>query len=306
MELVINLDVLFLNDLVMTVILLWAAARLARLKVKIWRLGVGGTVGAIYTLLLLWPGSRSLPDGLYIIFHILLNVGTALTIVRLAYGKMPMRKFVKILGYFYLVTFIAGGAALSLYFIAGSAPSLWIFDWIGLGDSYAWLYLIAVMMAVGVGRYGWNLIREKLWKEEYQFTLQIWVDGRSVEMRGLVDTGNMLHDPVTNLPVIVVESSALMDLFPPEVQEILADNAVDVVDQLDRLVDKAGLRFRLIPYESIGNEGSLMIGCKPDRVEVVGRTTREVRKVVLGLHAGRLDLEGDYQALLHRKLLEAV
>lgn len=307
MELVINLDVLFLNDLAMTLVLLWAAGRFAGAMIKFRRLVLGGIIGALYTVVLVLPVFRWLPVGLYIIVHGLFNLSVACLMILAAFGRLSMQKFLKVLGYLYLVTFLAGGAALSIYFVTGSSPVNWFMDWINLRDSYVWFYLLAAMVAIGGGRFGRNIIREKLLREKYNLGIRVWIDGRSVEIRGLVDTGNQLKDPVSNLPVIVVEWEALMALFPSDVQAILAEEGIDVIDKVDSLLHTAWYsRFRIVPFASIGKEGGLLIGCKPDSVEVLERETREIKQVILGLHEEKLNLEGDYQALLHPELFEAM
>lgn len=307
MELVINLDILFLNDLAMTLVLLWAVAKFAGIKFKFWRLVLGGIIGALYTVVLVLPVFRWLPMELYIIFHFLLNLGVAYLMILAVFGRLSVRKCVKVLGYLYLVTFLAGGAALSIYFVTGSSPVNWLTDWINLGDSYAWFYLLAVMVAIGVGKFGRNIIREKLHRERYNLRIRVWLAGQSVEIQGLVDTGNLLRDPVSKLPVIVVERAVLMPLFPPEVQAILSGEGLDVIDKVDHLLHTTWYsRFRIIPFASIGKEGGLLIGCKPDNVEVLDRATQEMQQVILGLHEEKLNLEGDYQALLHPELFEAM
>lgn len=306
-KLIVNVDVLFVNDLLMTLVLLWATARFSNLPIRVGRFLFSGVVGATYTVVLVLPFLHGLPIGLYVLVQGLLNVGVAILMIKVAFHRLQRKKFLKTLGYFYLITFLAGGTALSVYFIAGANPTRWVLGWINLSDVRTLLYVVAVVIALVVGRYGWNMIRERLYKEEYHFLCQIWLDERSVEVRGLMDTGNLLKDPVSNLPVVIVETSVLLSLFPAEVQVIIADPTLDVIDTVDALLHTSWFqRFRIIPYSSVGKEGGLLIGLKPDRVEMIGKEIRETKQVILGLHQGQLNLEGDYQALLHPELLEAM
>lgn len=305
-KLIINLDVLFMNDLIMTLVLLWATARFSRLKVRIWPLLASGLLGALYTIVVILPFFKGLSVPFYIVFHLVLNIVIASLMIRVAFGPLKIKKFIKTLGYFYLISFIAGGAAISLYFVVGSSPTQWIFEWIKLGNVYGWLYLLAVGVTVMVGRHGWNLIRERLYKEEYHMAFRIKFDDQVVEVKGLIDTGNLLREPMTNLPVIVVEAKVLNQVFPVEIQSILADGSLDLVDKVEMLLQTSWFyRFRVIPFSSLGQKGGLLIGCKPDRVEFLGKENRQVERVILALHLDDLDLEGDYHALLHPDLFEA-
>ncbi|AZR73030.1 hypothetical protein BBF96_06235 [Anoxybacter fermentans] len=306
-KLVINLDVLFLNDLVMTLVLLWATARFSGLRVRFGPLFISGIVGSLYTVILVLPLFSGLSDSLYIFLHLLLNLTVASLMIRIAFGLMKWKKFIKTLGYFYLITFLAGGAALSIYFVVGSSPAQWVSSWIEMGNVYGWLYLAAIGVALIVGRHGWNLIRERFYKEKYSLKFRVWIDEQMVQVLGLMDTGNLLRDPLTNLPVIVMEIDALMGLFPTEIRTILGDEELDLIDKVEKLLQSKWFhRFQVIPFSSLGTEGGLMIGCRPDRVEIVGKEIREVGRIILALYQGVLDKEGDYQALLHPELLEMV
>ncbi len=306
-KLIINLDVLFMNDLVMSLILLWATAKFTGLKIRIWSFLGSGLLGSVYTIIVIFPIFKGLTGFLYILLHLFLNLFTAVLMIWTAFGKLKLKKFIRSLGYFYLITFLAGGAALSIYFIIGSSPTNWIFGWVKLGDIYGWLYFTAVIMTLVLGRHGWKFIRERFYKERYHLKFVVWIEDQSVQVTGLLDTGNRLRDPFTRLPVIVVEQKVVLNLFPEEIQEILVEENLDVVDMIEDLLETSWFkRFLIIPFSSLGNQGDLLIGCKVDGLEILGDERRQVGRVILALHQGELDIEGDYQALLHPELLEAV
>ena len=96
------------------------------------------------------------------------------------------------------------------------------------------------------------------------------LEGRTVELTALVDTGNTLDDPMTGQSVIVAEGSSLFPLFPPE-----------HCPRPEDLRDPAGAgrhlwsgawksRFRVLPYRSVGVERGLLLAARMDRVVVSG------------------------------------
>ncbi len=306
-KIIINIDILFFNDFLMSLVLLWATAKFAGLKVRLWRMIGSALFGSIYTVILVLPLFRGLTDIMYFIFHLFLNLVVATIMIKIAFGSMKRQKFIKTLGYFYLITFLAGGAAFSIYFVVGASPTKWIFDWINLSNAYGWLYFAAIILVFFVGRHGWNLIRERLFKEQYHLKFIVWIEDRPIEIMGLLDTGNLLKDPVTNMPVIVIEKEIISEFFPIELREILDNKEMDIVDQVESLFKTTWFnRFRIIPFSSLGIKGGLLIGLRPDRVEILGRENPYIERVILALHQGELDLEGEYQALLHPNLLEAI
>lgn len=91
--------------------------------------------------------------------------------------------------------------------------------------------------------------------------------GRETQVTALCDTGNELSDPATGLPVLVLEPSAAERLLPPElswlVRELTVDNASVL---LTRIPGGMRMRFRLVPYRSLGCPGGLLLAFRPDEV----------------------------------------
>lgn len=85
--------------------------------------------------------------------------------------------------------------------------------------------------------------------------------GRRVSLVAIVDTGNALVEPLSNLPVIVVEKDALSGV--------------------------AGGRMRAVPFTSVGG-GGVLSAFAPDSVRVDGR---EVEAFV-AVYDGVLNTEG--------------
>ncbi len=91
--------------------------------------------------------------------------------------------------------------------------------------------------------------------------------GRETRVTALYDTGNELLDPATGLPVLILEPAAAERLLPPELawltRELTADNAAAL---LTRIPSGLRMRFRLVPYRSLGRESGLLLAFRPDEV----------------------------------------
>ena len=126
-----------------------------------------------------------------------------------------------------------------------------------------------------------------------------------MELKALLDTGNQLADPVSRYPVVIVEYEAVKDYLPPEFRETLEEDGEPDLAALTAVLTARWwlTRLRLIPYRSLGKSGGLLIGFKPDAVEIVyeGRMMRTPR-VVVGIYRHRLSPEKKYNALLHPRL----
>ncbi len=124
-------------------------------------------------------------------------------------------------------------------------------------------------------------------------------------MRGLVDTGNSLCDPVSGEPVVVVEHSAIKDVLPEPMREPAACTG-DAIGVIERMTGTPWSgRLRLIPFNSLGNDRGILLGIKPDRIEFLRDSrVQRVDKVVIGIHGRRFDAGREYNAIINPSLLD--
>ncbi|MCL6610782.1 MAG: sigma-E processing peptidase SpoIIGA [Peptococcaceae bacterium] len=297
---VVYLDKVFLGNLLVNGVILWAAGRLSQVRVKHYRVLIGAGLGSLYSLVFFLPGAEQF-------FSFLAKVMVSLAMVAAAFAPLPPRKFALCLSFFYLVSFAAGGMVIGLSYLAGHAG--------GFGQSgsiaavahrHLWPGLLLALVVLWAGsavlpRY----FRGRNRKEAVKLPITIYLEGKRVTVRGLVDTGNSLCDPVSGDPVVVVEHGAVRDVLPGPMKDpaVCAGDAVGVIE---RMMDTPwSVRLRLIPFRSLGSHRGIMLGIKPDRIEFSsdGRA-RKVDKVVIGIHGRRLDPGRDYNAIINPSLLD--
>ncbi len=128
-------------------------------------------------------------------------------------------------------------------------------------------------------------------------TLTLTLAGETLTVRGLVDTANLLHDPVSGRPVVILEQSAanrwLPALFPRAARapaSILASLPVSLARHA-----------RLLPTKTVVGEG-LMLALIPDAALLdAGRGERAVELMVSAAPLG--GAPEDCQALLPAVLI---
>lgn len=136
--------------------------------------------------------------------------------------------------------------------------------------------------------------------------LKIAFGNGTTELSALVDTGNSLYDPLTNSPVVVVEFSAIKNILPMEIQSIFDESKENDLDSVTKIVsDSRWLsRFRLIPFTSLGKENGMLIGFRPDYIEVGENTEKKgVTDVIIGIYNRALSKNNNYNALLSPELV---
>ncbi|HBG22953.1 MAG: sigma-E processing peptidase SpoIIGA [Syntrophaceticus sp.] len=293
----VYVDMLFLINFLMDFVVLWAAARLAQVRVSIWRLFCGALIGAIYSILVLLPNLQYMSS---IEMKFIVSIIMAIA----AYVPLSWKKFGQVVFYFYLVAFTIGGAVLGIIYMVGSSTLTGVFN--NLPLSYLWL-LIAVVAAAIMGKYGVAYFKNSVLQDLLKVPIIIRIQGKELKAIGLVDTGNQLVDPLTGSPVVIVEYGILKRYLPSELQEII-DNSGEVdLSKLTEITPEegSGFSFRLIPFTTIGKSHGMLVGFRPDEIIVLtGNESLHKTNVVIGIYNRRLSPRGAYHALLHPDLIQ--
>ncbi|MDH7576423.1 MAG: sigma-E processing peptidase SpoIIGA [Bacillota bacterium] len=294
----VYVDMLFLINFLMDYVVLWAAARLAQVRIVPLRLGSAAFSGALYSVLVLLPGFKYLS---------VIWIKFLMSLLMLAIGFIPLtwKKFSQLFLYFYLIAFTMGGAVLGfIYFISNVSlhPAFG-----NLPLPYLWL-AVALGTAILLGKWGTAFLQKTFLQTLLKVPVRIKMQGHEVKVDGLVDTGNQLVDPLTGAPVIIVEYDVLAPFLPASVKNIFSSGGeVDAV-KLSESFQAEGwlLPFRLIPFTTIGKRHGMLVGFKPTEVSIF-TGDQQVRKnnVVVGIYSRRLSPKGTYRALLHPDLLHA-
>ncbi len=255
----VYLDELCLLNFAVNLLLLFATARLGGCRARPGRLCLGAAAGAVYAAVVLLPGLGW-------------AAGTAVKLAAaggmclLAFGGE--RRLPRCFVLFLALAFSFGGVicALSLWRYGGASlsaallyapvelPLLLSAGAVCLG---AFLLLFGRLAAHGGPRGGLLPVRLSL-------------DGRTVILTALLDTGNCLTDPLSGAPVLVAEYETLLPLLPPEIRPAVDARALAAPAALmERLAGTTvGTRLRLIPYRSVGRTPGLLLALRPDRAAV--------------------------------------
>lgn len=299
---VIYFDIVFLINFFMNFIILMLVAFVLNLDKNIYKILGGAALGCLFLLPILSPKFlffEGLPAK--IILSIAMNL--------ISFCPCNLKDFIKILGFFYLVSFMVGGGTFALFYLfdleSAVSNSLLLLDnihfpWWILPVSSAVLFLFF--------KYLWPYLYRVLLNDTLLVPISIICDDKAVNVSALIDTGNDLYDPLTEHPVIVVEFQAVKDFFDPKLQDIINKNQKEgVLKHIDFISNSNwACRFRLIPFESIGKSKGLMIGFKPDKVIVnFNDKVLEINNSIIGLHDRALSSNGSYKALLNPDVLSS-
>jgi len=240
----VYVDLLFGLNTIINYLLLRGSAALGGCPAGVWRLLAAAGIGGVYAVAAVLPGFAML-QGFFCQFLI------AVLMLIAAFG---LRKNTVKQGLFFLaLSFAFSGAVLLLVqavepdcvFLGGRAyyavsmPAMLL-----LAGA---CYLVAAVVLKGCGTHtGGDII-----------PVSVEVQGRTMELRALRDTGNTLKDPMTGQAVLVVEGHKLAQLFPNvQITEGALSDPVKLLERLSRQYPQC--RFRLISYRAVGVSAGLL------------------------------------------------
>ncbi len=113
-------------------------------------------------------------------------------------------------------------------------------------------------------------------KGAFKIPFIIRIKGQEIKLKGLLDTGNALIDPLSKYPVIIIESNII--------KNILSESDID----------------KHIPYQTIDALIDVIKGFQPEEIRLKNRI---IKKVIVGVCKGKLSKNGSYNAILHPNLL---
>ncbi|AUG57990.1 sigma-E processing peptidase SpoIIGA [Acetivibrio saccincola] len=296
----IYIDILILQNVVMNYLILFMTSKLSKTRISNLRLLLGSLVGASYVVfLLLFPEMK-------IYYTTVAKILLSLFIVAVTFYPPEFKSFMRILAIFYISTFIFAGAAFAfLYFNkTGGLIQNGIF-YIFADSKWSMMFFSSVTVCIIVKIF-WDLIQERFIKDNLCIPLKIVFENGIIDLHALVDTGNSLHDPLTNAPVVVVEFNAIKDILPKDIQNIFEESKEeDLVRATEIISDSKWFsRFRLIPFTSLGKENGMLIGFKPDYIEIGENTDKKgVSDVIIGIYNRTLSKNNNYNALLSPELV---
>ena len=277
----VYLDRVFLLNFLINDLLLLTTARLAGIPLRRWRLALGGSLGAAYAVAVFLPGCHNLS-------HPVWKLAAGVVMAMLAFW--PQRRRARLIALFLLLSGALAGLLLGLGLAAG-APYQYLgriyqaeISWPMLcGATLVFYLLLTLLFRQSVQHGGGEIMK-----------VTVDIGGRKRNVLALHDTGNTLCDPVNGSPVLVLEQSAVFDLWPPEVGGVLQKklSPEEKMVQLHRM--QMGNAFSLLPFRSVGVPSGLLLAFRCDHITVENRVHR---RALLALSVGPLCDGGAYQAL---------
>ncbi len=273
----VYIDILFLVNTAVDYFLLLGTATLRRLTFSRFRLLLGAAAGALYSCAVFFPE-------LSLAFTFIGKMAASAGVCLLVFPLRGKRSF--------FLTFLCfhGLSALFAGLIMG-ADLLFHPRNILVSNGEMYINISAgLLIAVAAAAYGvlWLCSRLFSFRGGKTGKLSIEADGKTVTLSALLDSGNLLTDPLTGAKVCVTSLSAVSRLLPDTVREAFRKNDLTAVAG-----DPWRTRVWTVSCSTVTGQGLLPV-FRPDRVLLNGRPVD--RKTVIAVR--QEPFSGDYDALV--------
>ena len=275
-------DVLFIINFSMDFLSLYMVGKLLHIPMKAWRVILGASLGAFYGVLEL-----VLTVGKAVSF--LLTALVMLFMCFLAFGKQSLHRFAltvvlfcgvnMLIGGMMTMAFVKLGAYEQYIEIGGSIATVY-------GDMPVWLFVvlssISALATWGIGR----IFRAKNALRTCELRIQF--AEKEKEMVGLVDSGNLLSEPLSGTPVIFIKEKDA-DFLPSALLEAMR-MGIASTDYM------SGARLRCGPSKTVSGDG-ILLAALPKAVFLRVQGNWESRRALLAVDFSDGDF-GGFSALV--------
>lgn len=288
----VYIDVVFLENLILNVIILYATSLIAKMNLKIIRTLISASIGSIYAIMY-----YIFQIGLYsnIIFKFVLSV----IMIYVAFNPKEFKILLKVLILFYLTSFVFGGASLSVIYLV-NAQRINIQNGMIIGKYTMNTILTGIIIAFIVIVIAFKIIKSKISKNDLFCDIRFKINNKEIKTKAMLDTGNLLKEPITNIPVVVAEHKLLYDVIPNEIldniENILGGDLENISDEVKNdYISK----LKVIPFTSLGKQNGILLGIKADELIVEEMNSeKKIDKVIIGIYNKELSKKRTYSALI--------
>lgn len=289
----VYVDILIMTNFIADYFLLLLTAFLSAIQAKRLRIFIGAAAASLSSLLIFAPEL-----GAFLEFTVRLVV--SLLIVLIAFGFSNPRRYIKSVIIFYASNVILAGGAILLWslfrpegLIIRNGAVFYSISPVILVLTTASVYLLSLLVT--------KIISSRRSRgREYSVILQF--EGRSAEVKGIVDSGNMLRDVLSGTPVIVCDYDKIRSLLTPELEKIFGRKNFETGFYGDIINSSLKNRFRVIPFDSLGSSGVMAALVLDRAILQCGGKQQEINDIIMAVTHKKI-AGGEFDVLLNPELI---
>ena len=292
----IYIDVILLENVCMNYIILFGTAYISKIKRKHIRLILSSLIGAVYAVL---AYTNIFPLYSNIIVKIILSI----CMIYVAFIPKTFKGLLKELVVFYLVSFSLGGCAFALLYIV-RPQDIFMVDGVLIGTYPIKIALLGGILGFVITYISFKVVKTKIGKKELIYTIHIKIEDKELETKVLLDTGNMLKDPISNMPVALIEREKLKEIIPKSILENTEKIWGGELEEKDENIEFRK-RLRFIPFTSVGKQNGMILGVKVDEIRIITDVDEMIKNnAIIGIYEKNFSKANKYFGIMGLDMLE--
>lgn len=290
----VYIDIIFLENLFMNYIIIFATGIIVKTEIKIIRTFISSFIGSVYAVIAYLNILKDLTS------NMALKITLSVVMIYVAFKPKTLKIFLKQLIIFYLTSFTFGGVAFALlYFV--SPQKILTEKGVLIGTYPIKIILCGGILGFIIVTTAFKNIKGKLTKKDMICNVKISINGNSTYLKSIIDTGNFLREPITKVPVMVVEKDVLNKIVP----EKILKNLQKIIDGQNIEIGEYASKIRVIPFTSLGKQNGILLGLKADNILInMEEKNIFVKNIIIGIYDKKLSKNGQYKGLIGLEVLE--
>ncbi len=270
------LDLVIILNVCVNSFLLGLTSYIVRQRTTIYRMLAGGLLGASCLLFLYGSGEIPFLWGFRFILPMLM--------VWVVFRPRRLEQFLLLFFVFFLCTFVFGGVLFSLSVLLNQ-PQPFDRNMFFIASPQIVSFIIAgsgLFVVLRFGVYPLLLQRLNIHLPSTAVPLEFVFQGKKKSLQAFIDTGNMLAEPFSGLPVAVAKYSAVKDVLPRKISEVIGQSAEPDWEKIERMYLDLDCpeAFAWIPFQTLEGKG-FMLAFKPEKVSIWKGSKKGSKQVML-------------------------
>lgn len=295
----IYLDVVLIENLCMNYIILFATGYILKLKLNHIKIIISSLIGSVYAIVCYM-------QILEIYSNIVTKIILSIVMVYIAFKAKNIKICIKQVLMFYLISFVFGGCAFALLYIIRPQDII-TRNGVFVGTYPIKIAILGAIVGFILTYLVFKLIKNRISNKSVFYDIGVYLRKKKILVKAMLDTGNFLREPITQMPVILIEKDKLYELLPKNI----LDNIDEIIggDKLENITEQEKneylSKFKIIPFNSVGKQNGILIGFKVDKIYIIENDEeKEITDIIVGIFNGKFDRRDRYSALLGLDVLE--
>lgn len=296
-QMTVYVDVIFLENIIINYIILYVTGIISKTNIKQLKILLGSIIGATYAIIYYILNLK-------IYSSFIIKIVLSIIIIYVSFNPKKFKILFKQVILFYLISFVFAGATIGIIYMV-NFQNITIQNGVLVGNYTIRTILIGIIIAYFLVMIGEKIIKTKFSKKDMICDIEVSFENKKIKTKALIDTGNMLKEPITNTSVIVLEYTLLYDIIPKPILDNLENILGGDLSKIPKDLQTEYIsKFRVIPFSSLGKQNGILLGVKGENLIVnINEEIKKIDKVIIGIYNKPLTKNGEYKGLLGLEIL---